>query len=162
MNIKIFTVGGTIDKIYFDAKSKYEVGKPMISELLDESNICVNYSVEPLMAKDSLEMTDEDRILLAKAIAKDKNTRILVTHGTDTMIKSALEVKKQIDKTKTVVFTGSMSPAIFKDSDAVFNVGGALIAVQTLSPGVYISMNGRIFDPEKSIKNVEMNRFEDK
>jgi len=162
MDIKIFTVGGTIDKIYFDAKSKYEVGNPMISELLDGSNICVTYSVEPLMAKDSLEMTDEDRIILAKAIAKDKNNKILVTHGTDTMIKSALEVKKYVDNSKTVVFTGSMSPAIFKDSDAVFNVGGALIAVQTLTPGVYISMNGRIFDPEKSIKNVEMNRFEDK
>jgi len=159
MKIKLFTTGGTIDKIYFDAKSTYEVGPPQVMEILDDANLALEVAVESVLAKDSLEMTDEDRLLIRNTIAADPCPRIVITHGTDTMVKTAMSLQGLAGK--TIVLTGSMQPARFKTTDAVFNIGMAIGAVQSLPPGVYIAMNGRIFDPRRTIKNVSQNRFEE-
>ena len=158
--IAIFTTGGTIDKVYFDAKSEFEVGEPQIEEMLTVANVTVEYQIIPVIRKDSLDMTDEDRALLKKGITECDADEIIVTHGTDTMIESALSLGKIGNK--TIVFTGSMQPARLKNSDAAFNVAGAMFAVQLLNPGVYIAMNGRVFDPAKSRKNRGQHRFEAK
>ncbi len=159
MDIEIFTTGGTIDKQYFDAKSDYQVGEPQIVELLREANITLDYRVTPLLRKDSLELTDADRELIRTAIGKTTATRIVITHGTDTMIDTGKTLHGLTDK--TIVLTGSMQPARFRTTDAVFNVASAITAAQTLPPGVYIAMNGRIFDPQSCRKNIEENRFEE-
>ena len=157
--ISIIAVGGTIDKVYFDAKSQYEVGPPNIERVLGELNLSIVYSVNSLMRKDSLDMTAEDRGLVAAAVADDACSRILITHGTDTMVQTA-EALRHIAG-KTVVLTGALEPALFKTSDAVFNIGCALGAVQALPPGVYIAMNGRVFRAGHVRKNLEKNRFEE-
>jgi len=159
MRIQIFSVGGTIDKIYFDQKSRYEVGEPKITDILQEANVTFDYRIESLMKKDSLEMNDADRRLIARKVRTSPLDRVLITHGTDTMIETALALRA-IDN-KTIVLTGSMAPARFQLSDAAFNVGAAVAAVQVLAPGVYIVANGRIFNPENIRKNREMNRFEE-
>jgi len=159
MKIKIYTMGGTIDKTYFDKKSVYQVGEPQIVTILEEMNVTVDYECESLIRKDSLDMTDEDRLLLYDKISTDSCGHIVITHGTDTMIESANMVLTIKDK--VIVFTGAIRPADFKSSDAAFNIGSALAAVQILPNGVYIAMNGRIFDPTKVRKNLEFNRFEE-
>lgn len=159
MEIKIFTTGGTIDKVYFDKKSKYEVGEPAINEVLREANVTVPYQCETILQKDSLDLTDEDRQRVYQAVQTDDHQHIIITHGTDTMIQTA-QTLKPLARKKVIVLTGSMMPAKFKSSDAVFNIGGAMIAVQTLPPGVYLAINGQIFDPDQVRKNVELNRFE--
>ncbi len=158
MRIKIFTAGGTIDKIYFDNKSDYKVGDPQAESVLKRANVTVDYTVESLLRKDSLDMTDDDRRAIREAVAAEECERIVITHGTDTMIETA-KVLADVPG-KTIVMTGSMYPAAFRDSDAVFNIGCALTAAQTLKPGVYIAMNGQIFNPQKSRKNRDQNRFE--
>ena len=159
MKIKIFTVGGTIDKVYFDRKSAYEVGEPRIGEILKESNVTFEYEISSILHKDSLDMTDEDRQLIFDKVASDRHRHILLTHGTDTMIQTAK--KLQTIPGKVIVLTGAMAPARFKYSDAEFNIGCAVAAVQVLAPGVYIVMNGRIFDPDRIKKNLEQNWFEE-
>ncbi|RMF69836.1 MAG: asparaginase [Calditrichaeota bacterium] len=156
--IKIFTVGGTIDKVYFDKKSTYLVGESLVGEILRNANVTFAFQIESILRKDSLDMTDADRQLVYDKIHADPHELVVVTHGTDTMIETAKKLRGMPDK--TIVLTGSMQPARFKDSDAVFNVGCAIAAVQTLPNGVYIVMNGRIFDPGRVRKNVEQNRFE--
>jgi len=158
MKIGIFTTGGTIDKIYFDMKSEFQVGEPQIEELLHEANISFDYEISSILRKDSLELTEEDRRLIVEKILSYPNQRILVIHGTDTMVETAKRLESLSGK--TIVLTGSMQPARFRGSDAVFNIGYAIAAVQLLSPGVYIAMNGQIFYPYKSRKNVELNKFE--
>ena len=157
--ISIIAVGGTIDKVYFDAKSQYEVGPPNIERVLGELNLSIAYSVNSLMRKDSLDMTDEDRRLIASAVASDPCIGILITHGTDTMVQTA-EALQHIAG-KTVVLTGALEPALFKTSDAVFNIGCALGAVQALPPGIYIAMNGRVFRAGHVRKNLVKHRFEE-
>ncbi len=156
--IHIFTTGGTIDKVYFDAKSKYEVGPPNIERVLGEMTLSVEYAVTSLMRKDSLEITDEDRKNIADAVGQCSENLILVTHGTDTMVETA-KVLANIEN-KTIVLTGALEPALFKTSDALFNIGCALAAVQTAPAGVYITMNGAVFPYNKVWKNVDQNRFE--
>jgi len=158
MQLEIFTTGGTIDKVYFDAKSKFEVGEPQILEVLREANLSIAYQVTPLMRKDSLELTDQDRELVRKAVEASTATRIVITHGTDTMTDTARSLAGVTGK--TIVLTGAMQPARFRFTDAVFNIASAMMAAQTLAEGVYIIMNGQVFDPESTRKNVEMNRFE--
>ncbi len=155
--IRIFTVGGTIDKIYFDAKSAYEVGPPNITEVLSALSLNLNYQVDSLMQKDSLEMTVQDRQLIREAVAQVDELKIVITHGTDTMVETAKELSTLTNK--TIVLTGALSPALFKNSDAMFNIGAALTAAQTKPAGVYIAMNGVIFDYDKVRKDVENNRF---
>lgn len=160
MKIKIITTGGTIDKLYFDAKSQYQVGDPQVGEVLKEANVAVEYDILSLMRKDSLDLTDADRGRIFQAVAECTETRVIVTHGTDTMIQTALVLDRIPEK--TVVLTGAMQPAKFRYTDAVFNIGAAVTAVQLLPPGIFIAMNGRIFDPHNSRKNVDLNRFEER
>ena len=154
------TCGGTIDKIYFDAKGEYAVGPPQVAGLLEEANVGFRYEILPVVRKDSLEMTAEDRETIRAVIAGQACRRVVVTHGTDTMIQTALALKGPGLEGRTIVLTGSMQPARFRVSDAEFNIGTAVMAVQVLPPGVYVAMNGRVFDPERSRKNVAANRFE--
>jgi L-asparaginase len=158
MQLEIFTTGGTIDKVYFDAKSKFEIGEPQILEVLREANLSIDYQVTPLMRKDSLDLTDQDRELMRQAVEASTTTRIVITHGTDTMTDTARALSGIVGK--TIVLTGAMQPARFRFTDAVFNIASAMMAAQTLAEGVYITMNGQVFDPETTRKNVDMNRFE--
>ena len=159
MPIEIITTGGTIDKLYFDAKSSFQVGDPQIPELLREANLVLDLKVTPLLRKDSLDLTDADRDAIRQAVSTAPQNQIVITHGTDTMIQTALQLVDIADK--TIVLTGAMQPARFRATDALYNVASALTAVQTLPAGVYIAMNGRIFDPRKARKNVAENRFEE-
>lgn len=159
MLIKVFTTGGTIDKTYFDKKSDYQVGEPQAGGVLERANVVIEYAVESILKKDSLDLEDIDRKKISAVVASDPAKKIIITHGTDTMIETAAELEKIPEK--TIVLTGSMYPAQFRDSDAVFNIGCAVIAVQLLESGVYIAMNGRIFHPKSAKKNIELNRFED-
>ena len=158
MSIRILTTGGTIDKVYFDAKSSFQVGEPQISEVLREANLTIDCQTTSLMQKDSLEMTAEDRNHIRQAVESSESDQIVITHGTDTMIETGKALQEILGK--TIVLTGAMQPARFRSSDALYNIASALTAVQLLPAGVYIVMNGRVFDPQKSRKNVEENRFE--
>ena len=159
MHVKIFTTGGTIDKVYFDATSKYQVGPPNIAAVFDELNLGFSYTIESLMKKDSLDLSDEDREIICRAVAQDPADRIIITHGTDTMVETAKKLAGI--QGKTIVLTGALKPALFKTTDAVFNIGCAVAAVQAMNPGVYIVMNGRIFSHDKVRKNVRLEKFED-
>jgi L-asparaginase len=159
-SMRIFTTGGTIDKIYFDAKSEYEVGEPQIGEILRETGVGFPFKITSLMRKDSLDMTDTDRAVIRKAVTECAEHHILITHGTDTMTDTAAALQGVRDK--TVVLTGALNPARFRGSDAIFNIGGAVVAAQSMPPGIYIVMNGRVFDALKVRKNRDKNRFEDK
>ena len=158
MPIQILTTGGTIDKVYFDAKSSFQVGESQISEVLREANLTIDYLVTPLMQKDSLEMTPDDRKRIRQAVESTGSQQIVITHGTDTMIETGKALHGIAGK--TVVLTGAMQPARFRSSDALYNIASALTAVQLLPAGVYIVMNGTVFDPLLSRKNVAANRFE--
>jgi len=159
VTIRIVATGGTIDKIYFDQKSSYQVGEPQIVAVLDEANVTFRYEVLSLMRKDSLEMSDADRQLIRQTIAADPLRHFVVTHGTDTMVQTAKALQGLAGK--TIVLTGAMQPARFRMTDAAFNIASAVTAVQLLPEGVYIAMNGRIFLPDRVRKNVEENRFEE-
>lgn len=155
--IDIFTTGGTIDKVYFDALSEYNIGPAAVPDMLREHNIYIAHRVTGLMRKDSLELTDADRAIIHAAAAQSPSAQILVTHGTDTMAQTGRILTDIAGK--TIVLTGAMQPASLRRSDAEFNVGFALAAVQTLPPGVYIAMNGQIFDPRHSVKDRTGRRF---
>lgn len=159
MDLKIFTVGGTIDKLYFDQNSNYKVGDPIIIKILSELNLNLTYSIESVLRKDSLDLTIDDRKIIYEFVQNCRHSRIIITHGTDTMIQTAKAL--QPIQGKTIIFTGALEPALFKTSDAVFNVGGAIIAAQSLPPGVYIIMNGRIFSPDNVVKNRRKGLFEE-
>ncbi len=158
MKIKFFTVGGTIDKVYFDRKNDYQVGDSRLLEILKEANVGFDYELESILRKDSLDITEEERRIILDKVAGEKQDHIVITHGTDTMVQTAKILRSVPDK--VIVLTGSMEPARFMSSDADFNIGCAIAAVQLLPPGIYIAMNGRIFDSGKVRKNVEFNRFE--
>ena len=158
MHIKILTTGGTIDKVYFDARSDYEIGDPQITEILRDVGVEAEVEVEALMRKDSLDLDDADRALVAARVRASPHARILITHGTDTMAATARALGDVGNR--TVVFVGSLSPARFKGSDAEFNIGFALAAVQTLPPGVWVAMNGLVFPADGVRKNRAANRFE--
>jgi L-asparaginase len=157
--VHIFTTGGTIDKIYFDAKSDYEVGEPQIGDILREMGVTFPFEITSLMRKDSLDMTSADRVLMHDAVLKCRERHILITHGTDSMTDTASMLTAIAGK--VIVMTGALNPARFRGSDAIFNIGGAVAAVQTLDAGVYIFMNGRVFQAGKVRKNREKNRFEE-
>ena len=160
MKISFITVGGTIDKIYFDAKSDYEVGESNVDLILKQARVNFEYKVLSLFKKDSLEMSDADRKLILDAVQEEKNDKIIITHGTDTMVDTAKVLL--CVKEKTIVMTGAMEPSRFNTSDAVFNLGSAVSAVQTLPFGVYLSISGRVFKPENVRKNREQKIFEEK
>jgi L-asparaginase len=157
-NLLIITTGGTIDKTYFDDKSDYQIGEPQISQILHAMHVAFEFEISALMRKDSLHIEDEDRNLIRDAVAASDARHVLITHGTDSMVETA-SVLKDIPE-KTIVLTGALNPARFRDSDAIFNIGCAVGAVQSLPPGVYIAMNGTIWDPARVCKNRLENRFE--
>jgi L-asparaginase len=158
MFIRFLTTGGTIDKIYFDANSRFEVGDSQVRHILAEGLAGFEFDVVPLFRKDSLDLTEEDRAELRRYIEGDDRRRYVVTHGTDTMVETAKALEGLPDR--TIVLTGALSPARFKSTDAVFNVGMAVAAVQTVAPGVYLAMNGEVFRSGEVRKNREQNRFE--
>ncbi len=149
--VLVITTGGTIDKVYFDALSAFQVGEPAVTRLLHMAHVTQPFEVQELLRKDSLELTDEDRAHLHEQIAAAPAERIVITHGTDTMTTTA-KVLASIPH-KTIVLTGSLSPARFQDSDAPFNLGMAFAAVQTCPPGVYIAMNGQVFRGDEVVKD---------
>jgi L-asparaginase len=157
-NLLIITTGGTIDKIYFDDKSDYQIGEPQISQILHAMHVAFEFEVSSLMRKDSLHMEDKDRKLIHDAVSASEARHILITHGTDSMVETATVL--QNIPGKTIVLTGALNPARFRDSDAIFNIGCAVGAAQTLPPGVYITMNGKVWDPANVHKNRHENRFE--
>ncbi len=154
----IVTTGGTIDKVYFDDKSDYQIGAPQIGEILAQIGVAFRFEVIPVLRKDSLHLTDDDRRLVRDAIARQPQRHVLVTHGTDTMVETAQALSGLGDK--VIVLTGALNPARFTGSDAVFNIGCAVGAAQALPAGVWIAMNGRVWDPAKVRKNRAANRFE--
>ncbi len=158
MFLRFITTGGTIDKIYFDALSQFEVGDSQLKHILTEGLVDFAYDIVPLLQKDSIEMTDEDRSKLRDYIAKDDASHYVITHGTDTMPATA-EALAGLDG-KTIILTGALTPARFKTTDAVFNIGMAVAAAQTAAPGVYIAMSGQVFPAGKVRKNRAENRFE--
>lgn len=159
-SILIITTGGTIDKVYFDAKSDYEVGATIIGNLLTQAEVYYPYKILELLQKDSLELTDQDREAIREAVTRAPETRIIITHGTDTMTETASQLSDMTGK--TIVLTGSLAPARFAMSDAMFNIGMAVSAVQTLDEGVYIAMNGQVFVASEVFKNRDLNRFQRK
>jgi len=158
--ILIITTGGTIDKVYFDQLSDYQVGDSIVDKLLHEAHVTQPYQILPLMQKDSLELTDADRSNIRQAVADSDSSRIIITHGTDTMTETAACLENLPGK--TIVLTGALAPARFAMSDATLNVGMALATVQTQTPGVYIAMNGTVFPAKTAVKNRKLNRFENK
>ena len=156
--LEILTTGGTIDKVYFDKKSNYEVGDPFVEELLRKMNVNISFKVKSLMKIDSLDMTDIHREEILNYIKNSDANNFLITHGTDSIVETAIYLKKILDK--TIVLTGSLKPAIFIDNDAIFNVGSALTSAQILKNGVYIVINGQVFNPDNVRKNLEKNIFE--
>lgn len=154
----IITTGGTIDKIYFDATSEYEIGEPTIPHIFQEVGVNVEHELVSLLRKDSLEITQEDRELIRKNCVECNATQILITHGTDTMCETA-EFLMGIPG-KTIVLTGALSPSRFRQTDAIFNIGTALGAVQSKPEGVYVCMHGSVFDAGTVHKNPEKRRFE--
>jgi len=157
-HLTIVATGGTIDKIYFDDKSAYQIGAPQIGEILKQLGVAFEFEVIALMRKDSLHMDDADRDLIRCTIAAQPHRHVLVTHGTDTMVETARALAGIAGK--TIVLTGALNPARFQGSDAVFNIGCAVGAIQALPDGVYIAMNGRVWDPQRVRKNRDANRFE--
>jgi len=156
--ITILTTGGTIDKVYFDANSDFEIGDSLLPELLSEANIHDGYSLRELVRKDSLELSEDDRNLVVEAVNQTGSKRILITHGTDTMTLTADALKGVTGK--TIVLFGAMQPARMRRSDAVFNLGFAWAAVSLLPEGVYIAMNGEVFEAGAVRKNLQAKRFE--
>ncbi|MBK1881147.1 asparaginase [Luteolibacter pohnpeiensis] len=158
MNLLILTTGGTIDKVYFDASSQYEVGTSTVPAVFEEAGVTLPWRLEPLMRKDSLELDDNDRAAIRKVCEGAAESHILITHGTDSMAVTAEALVGIAGK--TIVLTGALAPARFRTTDAIFNLGLALGAVQSLTPGVYLAMNGTIFPAGKVRKNYQAGRFE--
>jgi len=156
--LNVLTTGGTIDKIYYDDKSDYQIGEPEIGRILRAMNVAFEWEIRALLRKDSLHLNSDDRSLIRQAIRASDDRHFLITHGTDTMTETA-EALGDVGE-RVIVMTGALNPARFIDSDAVFNIGCAVGAVQALPPGVWIAMNGRIWDPKTVRKNREANRFE--
>ena len=161
--LRVFTTGGTIDKVYFDALSAYQVGEPAVAQIFGAMRVELAYEVTPLMRKDSLDLTDEDRQAICRAVLDAPQDKILITHGTDTMVRTARALQEALaaQPEKRVVLTGALLPGAFRDTDAIFNVGFALGALQAMTGGVRVAMNGRLFDPARVRKDREAGRFVD-
>jgi L-asparaginase len=162
-DLLVLTTGGTIDKVYFDAKSHYQIGEPAVIAILKAMNLGINISFQEMCRKDSLEITSDDRAQLSQAILASNIDHILITHGTDTLIDTAKSLEHLPTKyltTKVIVLTGAMQPAAFKETDAIFNIGTAIGALCCAAPGIYIAMNGQVFKANFVVKNYDTRRFE--
>ena len=158
--IKIFVTGGTFDKDYDEKNGKLFFKETHMSEILALGRSRVDVDIETLMMIDSLDMTDKDRALIVDSCVNAKEDQIIITHGTDTMTKTAMEIGRKKLK-KTIVITGAMIPYKFGTSDGLFNIASALAYAQTLSNGVYVAMNGRVFEHNKVKKNRDTGIFEE-
>lgn len=155
--ILVLTTGGTIDKAYFDALSEYQIVESGIPAVLEQARVALPVRVMELMRKDSLELTDVDRALIAAAVREAPERRVVITHGTDTMTDTA---KALADiAAKTIVLTGALSPARFAETDAPFNLGMAFATAQVAAPGVWIAMSGQVFDGLKVRKDRAAGKF---
>ncbi len=161
MKIKLLITGGTIDKRYNELTAELDYDKTRIQNMLDEARSRADIDIEQLMLLDSLDITEDQRQQILQAVVNASEENIIITHGTDTMVKTAELLAKNI-KDRTVVLTGSMIPYTFKDTDALFNLGAALAAVQALDSGVYVVMNGIIFSWNNVTKNKELGEFQAK
>ncbi len=159
MSIRIFSTGGTFDKEYDEIHGELYFKETHIPEILKTGRCTAHVDVRTLMMIDSTDMTDEDRETIAQNCAKALEDKIIVTHGTDTMVQTAHAIAgKKIDK--IIVLTGAMIPYKFGSSDGFFNIGCALGFVQCLGPGVYIVMNGKCFTWDNCKKNLKTGIFE--
>jgi L-asparaginase len=160
--IQILITGGTFDKSYNHLKGDLYFKKTHIPEMLERSKSRLNVNVKTLMMIDSLEMTQKDIQLIINECINSKSKRIIITHGTDTMVRTATKIAKEV-KGKTIVLTGAMIPYAFgSSSDGFFNLGSALSFVQVLKKGVYVAMNGQYFKHDNVKKNIEKGFFEKK
>ena len=155
--IAVVTTGGTIDKLYFDSLSEYQVGESVVRKLLSTANVKYPFDVIETLRKDSLELTNDDREELYRCVAGLKTSRVVITHGTDTMTATAARLASLAGK--TIVLTGALTPARFSESDAPFNLGMAFAVAQTAPPGVFIVMNGEVFPAAAVRKDREAARF---
>lgn len=160
MSIRIFITGGTFDKEYNELTGQLYFKDSHLPEMLELGRNAVPVEIRTLMMVDSLEMTDDDRSLIAEHCVKSPEDRIIITHGTDTMSETAKLLSKRV-KNKTIVLTGAMVPYKFGSSDGLFNLGSAMAFVQTLPAGVYVVMNGRHFSANNVRKNKETGEFEE-
>jgi L-asparaginase len=159
MRIRVFVTGGTFDKEYDEIRGELAFGDTHLPEMLRRGRCALDLDVRTLMMVDSLEMTDADRESIARNCQRAAEGRIVITHGTDTMVDTARVLAGSVEA-KTIVLTGAMIPIAFGSSDGLFNLGSALSFVQVLPPGVYVSMNGRYFPWDGVRKNRETGRFE--
>ncbi len=163
MKIQIFLTGGTIDKHYVQANGKMDFADSHIADILEQGRNRSDIDIDTVVFKDSLQMDDTDRELIARQCNEATAEKIVITHGTDTMAQTAAHVAKSypdIVTEKTIVFVGAMIPYEISYSDATFNMGFALGAVNCLPSGIFITMNGRIFDWDKVQKNLALGEFE--
>jgi L-asparaginase len=149
--ILILTTGGTIDKIYFDALSDYQVGETVMARLLEVARVKRPFRIEEVVRKDSLELDDADRALIRDRVAAAPEQHVVITHGTDTMTDTA-KLLADIPG-KTVVLVGALAPARFGESDASFNLGMAFATAQVAEPGIYITMSGSVFRADAVVKD---------
>ncbi|MDQ1330975.1 MAG: L-asparaginase [Thermodesulfobacteriota bacterium] len=160
MRIKIFVTGGTFDKEYNELNGELFFKETHLHEMLKLGRCRLEFDIKTLMMIDSLDMSDSDReIILENCSSADEN-KIVITHGTDTMVKTARVIASSV-KNKTIVLTGAMIPYKFGSSDGLFNLGSALAFVQTLPHGVYIVMNGKYFNWDNVRKNKKTGVFEE-
>lgn len=156
--IAILTTGGTIDKVYA-LSGDLEIGPPAVAGILDAVVTPTPILVERVLAKDSLDLTDDDRDALARAVARTAADRIVITHGTDTMTDTAESLAGRVPEGKTIVLTGALQPASMNRSDAAFNLGFAIAAAQTSPPGVYVAMSARVFPASTVVKDRSTGAF---
>ncbi len=159
MNIRIFITGGTFDKEYNELDGELYFKDTHLPEMLTLGRSEVKVDMRTLMMIDSLEMTDDDRNVIVQNCMKAAEDKILITHGTDTMVETAKMIAEKVTD-KTIVLTGAMIPYKFGSSDGLFNLGASLAYVQTLPHGVYISMNGKYFTWDNAQKNKKLGKFE--
>lgn len=160
-DLRIITTGGTFDKLYDAIKGELTFRESQLPRILINSRLGIECRLEGPLAKDSLYMSDEDRKNILRYVEASVEKRIVVIHGTDTMCETAKVVAAGDIKDKTVVFTGAMIPYSLENSDAEFNLGFAVSSALLLKSGVYIAMNGRIFDYDNVRKNREKGIFEE-
>jgi L-asparaginase len=159
MAIRVFVTGGTFDKEYDEIRGRLYFQDTHLPQMLELGRCRVNVEIRTLMMVDSLDMSDADRDLIARHCREAPEDRIVITHGTDTIVETAALLARSVPD-KTIVLTGAMIPIAFGSSDGLFNLGGALTAVQVLDPGVYVVMNGRVFDWDGVRKNRATGMFE--
>ena len=157
--IRIFITGGTFDKTYDEIRGALAFAETHLPEMLKLGRSRVDVSTRTLMMIDSLDMSDADRELIVRNCAQCEESRIVITHGTDTMVETAAALARGVSG-KTIVLTGAMVPYAFGSSDGLFNLGSALSFVQLLPAGVYVAMNGRHFRWDAVRKNRQTGVFE--